>query len=289
MLTNYLRHVSWVTCKHIQALGKILGQRWPKNLTRTSVYPVEAHPTLQFLVRGSHKKTQKIVIFGILNYYVFGVTPHNRPLTILKTPDEIHTSKLAFTEPVYLSTPVGETKMPLPMMEPTITVIPLRSDIFASSAPSTFPSSASSASLFSVSASHSSSSLLLFGALTVKQMDLKLMIQPSSSCDEREWFDMSQGCSHRKYYKGFAVFKGRGVKHPTGFHASSSQKAREVKETFASNRKRAVMYIFHYGTEICSGLVQIGAMTGIGTKSKARRRTESRVRNRAATENGSRV
>jgi len=48
-------------------------------------------------------------------------------------PDAVHTRRLAFTLPVYLRTPVGLTKMPEPMMEPTMTVTPLSSDIFASS------------------------------------------------------------------------------------------------------------------------------------------------------------
>lgn len=89
-----------------------------------------------------------------------------KALTILNTPEATHTIKLALTEPVYLNTPVGETKIPLPMIEPTITVMPFINDIFASKAPDSFVSGSRSGSDFKVSLSHSSS--LLFGDLQKK-------------------------------------------------------------------------------------------------------------------------
>jgi hypothetical protein len=48
-----------------------------------------------------------------------------------KTPDATHTMRERFTEPVFRRTPVGDTKMPEPMMLPTITVTPFKRLIFA--------------------------------------------------------------------------------------------------------------------------------------------------------------
>ena len=42
-----------------------------------------------------------------------------------KMPEENQTIKDMFDEPVYFSTPVGDTNIPDPMMLPTITVTPL--------------------------------------------------------------------------------------------------------------------------------------------------------------------
>ena len=46
-------------------------------------------------------------------------------------PDENHTTRDMFDEPVYLSTPVGDTNIPDPIILPTITVTPLSRLIFA--------------------------------------------------------------------------------------------------------------------------------------------------------------
>lgn len=51
-------------------------------------------------------------------------------LTIENNPDMVHTIKDILTLPVCKSTPVGETKIPEPMMLPTMTVIPFRRVIF---------------------------------------------------------------------------------------------------------------------------------------------------------------
>lgn len=47
-----------------------------------------------------------------------------------KIPETVHTMRLTLTLPVCLSTPDGDTKMPEPMMLPTMTVTPLMSVIF---------------------------------------------------------------------------------------------------------------------------------------------------------------
>lgn len=47
-------------------------------------------------------------------------------LTIEKTPDKVHTIKDMLTLPVCSNTPVGDTKIPDPMMLPTMTVTPFR-------------------------------------------------------------------------------------------------------------------------------------------------------------------
>lgn len=88
-------------------------------------------------------------------------------LTILNTPEATHTIKLALTDPVNFNTPVGDTKIPLPIIDPTITVMPFRSDIFASNAPPSFslPSSGSPSDL-RVSLSQSSA---FFGDLKKKE------------------------------------------------------------------------------------------------------------------------
>lgn len=52
-------------------------------------------------------------------------------LTIEKSPDKTQTMSAIFTLPVCIKTPVGDTKMPDPMIEPTITVHPLSRLIFA--------------------------------------------------------------------------------------------------------------------------------------------------------------
>lgn len=52
-------------------------------------------------------------------------------LTIEKSPDATQTIKDKFTLPVCIKTPVGETKIPDPMIEPTITVIPFSRLILA--------------------------------------------------------------------------------------------------------------------------------------------------------------
>lgn len=83
---------------------------------------------------------------------------------MLNTPEATHTMRLAFTDPVYLSTPVGDTKIPLPIIEPTITVIPLSSDILASNAPPSLFSSCSASGL-RTSGLHSSSDALFLGDL----------------------------------------------------------------------------------------------------------------------------
>jgi hypothetical protein len=51
--------------------------------------------------------------------------------TMENTPEETHTMRDRFTEPVLRRTPVGETKIPDPMILPTITVIPFNRLIFA--------------------------------------------------------------------------------------------------------------------------------------------------------------
>ena len=48
-----------------------------------------------------------------------------------KIPEVIHTMSERFTEPVFSSTPVGDTKIPEPIMLPTMTVIPFSKLIFA--------------------------------------------------------------------------------------------------------------------------------------------------------------
>ena len=48
-----------------------------------------------------------------------------------KTPEVTHTISERFTEPVFCSTPVGDTKIPEPIMLPTMTVIPFSKLIFA--------------------------------------------------------------------------------------------------------------------------------------------------------------
>lgn len=55
----------------------------------------------------------------------------NRSLTIEKTPEIIQTTSAILTLPVCISTPVGETKIPEPMIEPTITVQPFSRLILA--------------------------------------------------------------------------------------------------------------------------------------------------------------
>jgi len=66
-----------------------------------------------------------------------------------KMPEASHTHSAIPTEPVFMRTPPGEMKIPLPMMEPTMTVTPLRrlilglSSIVESSLTSLFSSSTS--------------------------------------------------------------------------------------------------------------------------------------------------
>ena len=48
-----------------------------------------------------------------------------------KTPEVTHTMSERFTEPVLSSTPAGDTKIPEPIMLPTMTVIPFSKLIFA--------------------------------------------------------------------------------------------------------------------------------------------------------------
>lgn len=45
-------------------------------------------------------------------------------VTIEKTPEMIQTMRAALTDPVFIKTPVGETKIPDPIILPTITVTP---------------------------------------------------------------------------------------------------------------------------------------------------------------------
>jgi hypothetical protein len=52
-------------------------------------------------------------------------------ITIEKTPLITQTTKAMLTLPVYFSTPVGLTKIPEPIIDPTITVIPFRRLILA--------------------------------------------------------------------------------------------------------------------------------------------------------------
>ena len=50
---------------------------------------------------------------------------------MVKMPHMDHTTNDKLTEPVDTSTPVGETKIPEPMMQPTITVMPFNKVISA--------------------------------------------------------------------------------------------------------------------------------------------------------------
>lgn len=61
----------------------------------------------------------------------FEVHIESKELTMENTPDNNHTSSDILGEPVYSSTPVGETKIPDPMMLPTMTVTPFKSVILA--------------------------------------------------------------------------------------------------------------------------------------------------------------
>lgn len=63
-------------------------------------------------------------------------------LTIENNPDNTHTISARLTLPVFMSTPVGDTKMPEPIIEPTITVQPFTRLILALSVTSPPPSSA---------------------------------------------------------------------------------------------------------------------------------------------------
>lgn len=60
------------------------------------------------------------------NLNIFMLTP-----TIENTPEVTHTMSDRFTEPVFCNTPVGDTKIPEPIMLPTMTVIPFNRLIFA--------------------------------------------------------------------------------------------------------------------------------------------------------------
>uniref|UniRef100_A0A1A9V7N0 Uncharacterized protein n=1 Tax=Glossina austeni TaxID=7395 RepID=A0A1A9V7N0_GLOAU len=54
-----------------------------------------------------------------------------KQLTIENKPETIQTINAKLTLPVYMRTPVGDTNMPEPIIEPTITVQPLTRLIFA--------------------------------------------------------------------------------------------------------------------------------------------------------------
>lgn len=118
----------------------------------------------------NHKHTQKYFYRNQKKHIYTSQKWWLKILTILNTPEATHTRRLALTEPVYFSTPVGDTKMPLPMMEPTMTVMPFIRDILASNAPSSpLASGSDSGSDFKASVSHSS---LLFGDLERLEKDL---------------------------------------------------------------------------------------------------------------------
>ena len=67
---------------------------------------------------------------------------------MMKSPQTVQTTMDMLTEPVETSTPVGETKMPEPMMQPTITVQPFSRVISLLSLMSSSPPSPPALSIF---------------------------------------------------------------------------------------------------------------------------------------------
>lgn len=64
-------------------------------------------------------------------HYYYPTTVTFLSLTIENTPEATQTISAMFTLPVYFRTPLGETKMPDPIIEPTITVTPFSRLILA--------------------------------------------------------------------------------------------------------------------------------------------------------------
>uniref|UniRef100_A0A1A9ZBN9 Uncharacterized protein n=1 Tax=Glossina pallidipes TaxID=7398 RepID=A0A1A9ZBN9_GLOPL len=108
-------------------MGKIKGTRMGRAYVKISCTAV-AHFTSQQLTNVKTTKTNnrnKITIGHRIQ------VEFSKQLTIENKPETIQTINAKLTLPVYMRTPVGDTNMPEPIIEPTITVQPLIRLIFA--------------------------------------------------------------------------------------------------------------------------------------------------------------
>lgn len=109
---NFILNVEWMSF-HVQ--GQVLLQHCEQNYF------------LEFRVGWTARKVNPLTLVHCIQT----VWKTQKLLTIEKTPDTVQTIKAILTLPVYMSTPVGDTKMPLPIIDPTITVHPFSKLIFA--------------------------------------------------------------------------------------------------------------------------------------------------------------
>lgn len=92
-------------------------------------FPPNCFPFPLFSICSIRSHNDRCRILSWCHNYIWKFNRNS--LTIEKSPDKTQTMSAIFTLPVCIKTPVGDTKMPDPMIEPTITVHPLSRLIFA--------------------------------------------------------------------------------------------------------------------------------------------------------------